>query len=96
MVRTYQQSDTVLSSPIEDDFVALSVEQGTCFAMPGVTASIWRLLEKPCSLDGLVDALMDEYDVDEQTCRADVAEILERMGSEGLLRDAPATQADVG
>lgn len=34
---------------------------------------VWDLLEQPRTLDGVVDALLEEYDVDRATCERDVA-----------------------
>lgn len=34
---------------------------------------VWDLLEQPRTLDAVVDALLEEYDVDRATCERDVA-----------------------
>ena len=48
-------------------------------------ALIWNELEKGADIDDLVKVILSEYDIDEETARADVCEIIELMKSRGLL-----------
>ncbi|WP_037501116.1 PqqD family protein [Sphingomonas jaspsi] len=79
------RDDRVLFSEIGDDIVALDVGRGQCFGMEDVSATVWRLLAVPTSLDSLCEELMAAYDVDPDICRRDVAELIERLRAEGLV-----------
>ena len=48
-------------------------------------AFLWRQLENEKTEDELVKAMLEEYDVDEQTVKIDVAEFLDNMRSANLL-----------
>ena len=46
---------------------------------------LWDCLQKDSSKEELIQALLAEYDVDEQTAREDVSAFLERLSGLGLL-----------
>ena len=81
----YQRSPQALHANVGDDVVALHVQNGRCFGMEHVTADVWRYLEQPASLDQICSRLLAEYEVDTQTCRAEVVELLETMQRAGLV-----------
>lgn len=51
-----------------------------------VSAFIWKQLEKPISRDDLLQAILDEYDINVQTAAADLDGILEKLESLGILQ----------
>ena len=81
----YQRSPQALHANVGDDVVALHVQNGRCFGMEHVTADVWRYLEQPASLDQICSRLLAEYEVDAETCHAEVRELLETMHREGLV-----------
>ena len=48
---------------------------------------LWRTLEKGSDVDGLVEALLSEYDVSVQQAQSDVAEFLEKLRSIACLEE---------
>lgn len=48
-------------------------------------AYLFELLKEEQSEDSLVAAMLDRYDVDEDTARADIREVLEIMKNAGVL-----------
>ncbi len=48
-------------------------------------AFLWRQLENERTEEELVKAMLEEYDVDEETVRVDVAEFVENMRAANLL-----------
>lgn len=50
-------------------------------------AFIFELLKSEQSEDGIVSAMLEKYDVDEKTVRADVRELLEALKSNNLIED---------
>ena len=83
--QVWRRSNKALFSEVGEDIVALNVDQGNCYGMEKVTAAVWNLLETPRTLDQLVSALIERYDVGADQCRAEVAELMETMASEGLI-----------
>lgn len=48
-------------------------------------ALLWRQLEQGCEKKALVQALLDEYEVDAETAEKDVAEFLKLTGDAGVI-----------
>ena len=92
MITLYRRSPEALHANVGEDIVALHVRKGRCFGMEHVTADVWRYLEQASSLDQICSRLVDEYEVDPETCRAEVGELLGMMQKEGLVEAIPSPE----
>lgn len=63
---------------------------GNYHEMDEVGGTICRLLKKPLRFDELMEALMDEYEVERQQCEADVKPFLDKLRANGLLKEEQA------
>ena len=63
---------------------------GNYHEMDEVGGSICRLLKKPLRFDELMEALMNEYEVERQQCEADVKPFLDKLRANGLLKEERA------
>ena len=52
-----------------------------------VGALIWGMLEKGSAVSTIVNGILDEYDVDEQTATADVLEFISYLKSNNIIDD---------
>ena len=52
-----------------------------------VGALIWGMLEKGSDVSTIVNGILDEYDVDEQTATADVLEFITYLKSNNIIDD---------
>lgn len=52
-----------------------------------VGALIWDMLEKGSDVSTIVNGILDEYDVDEQTATADVLEFISYLKSNNIIDD---------
>ena len=84
-IKVYGRANDILDSAVGSDFVALNVQLGKCFGMEDVSAEVWRLLSTPSTLDELCANLSEAYEVDDSTCRLDVANLLGEMIEVGLV-----------
>jgi serine protease inhibitor len=50
-----------------------------------IAAFIWQKLEKPISREDLLQAVLDEYDIDEQTASSDLNELLDKLNGLEIL-----------
>lgn len=48
-------------------------------------AFLWGLLEEDTTEDKMVEAMLAEYDVDEEVARAGISRFVSKLGDEGLL-----------
>ena len=83
----YKLSGKALFTAVGEDIVALNVDDGQCYGMERVTAAVWRLLEKPMSIDTICERLVELYAVDPAVCRADVERLFGQLRSEGLIEE---------
>jgi hypothetical protein len=75
----------LISAPIDDEVVILSVESGSYFGLNEIGSEIWQQLEKPTRVDALCDSLTTKYDADRLTIERDVLALLESLVAEGLV-----------
>lgn len=52
-----------------------------------VGASLWQLLSKDISFDELVKGILDEYEVDESTAKADIQEFLDYLNQYNVIEE---------
>lgn len=50
-----------------------------------VGVSLWNMLQKGTTMDGLVQGILDEYDVEESVAREDIQEFLDTLIDGGIL-----------
>ena len=75
----------VLGSEIGSEVVMLNLHDGTYYGLDDVGAEIWRLIQTPTTIDGIVTALVRTYDVDANRCRTDAIALLENLAERGLI-----------
>ena len=74
-----------VSSLLDDEVVILNLGTGVYHGVDGVAAFIWQRLNQPITVKDLCDAVMNEYEVDADRCRADIASLLSDMANSGLV-----------
>ena len=68
-----------LTAAVDDDLVMFDAERGEYFGLDRIGRRIWELLETPRSVDELCTALTAEFEVTDETCRAEVGTFVERL-----------------
>ena len=88
-----ERRDGLIQTEVDGELVALHIENGACYGFNLTATRIWALIETPKRLSELERELIAEYDVDPETCREQLREMLEELQSDGLLdlRPAPAS-----
>ena len=82
----WQVSQKVLSSKIDEEIILMSIEADSYFGLDAIATHIWELLSKqPATTNELVQILMEEYEVDEETCRKDVQTFVDDMSLRKLI-----------
>jgi coenzyme PQQ synthesis protein D (PqqD) len=82
----------LLEAEVDGELVALHVDRGTCYGFNSTATKVWALLEQPKRLSQLQDELVAEYDVDPETCRRQLSELLAELEADELveIEAAPA------
>lgn len=65
----------------------LALQYPGIFALSELGVAIWGLLQENMSEEEIIAALLEEYEVDEETLRTDVAEFLQSLREKKLLTD---------
>ena len=79
------RNDTIPAGEVDGELVALDLENGNCFGMDQVGATIWSLAEKPVTLGEIVTSLTATHAVDREQCLADIIPFINELLDEGLL-----------
>jgi hypothetical protein len=90
-----QVSGDVVARNLMGEAVLLDLATGTYFGLDEVGTRIWQLVERHESLEPVIAALLDEYDVEEPAVRADLERLIGELSKKGLVRidDAPTPEA---
>lgn len=74
-----------LSSSAVECVVILSLVDGVYYEIRGVGARLWEMIQSPLSFEGLLHAILEEYDVEEERCAADLTALITDLQERGLV-----------
>lgn len=77
------RSSDLVATEMDGDIVMMHISSGQYFGISGVGSRIWALLEHPITLDELISTIVNEYVVDEQTCRNDIQKFMQSLLEQG-------------
>ena len=83
------RSDAILAAEIDGEAVMLSIENGKYYGLDPVGTDIWNLASEPRSIEQICDTLLDRYDVDVETCRKEVTDLLKVLVADGSVVVVP-------
>ncbi len=78
---------------LDNESVFLNLDTERYFGLDQTGTQMWRLVTSAPSIDVAYQQLLDEYDVEPELLRANLAELLSRLADNGLLQVVPC---DVG
>jgi GTP cyclohydrolase I len=87
------RTENLMSTALDDDTVMMNIESGAYYGLDGTGQAIWSMLETPQRVAAVCEALLQEYDVDAETCRRQVHSFVERLHAEGLVQIVDQTLA---
>ncbi|HEY0112009.1 MAG TPA: PqqD family protein [Allosphingosinicella sp.] len=75
----------LLEAEVDGELVALDVDQGNCYGFNATATRVWAMLDEPKRVSELRDALLEQYEVDPETCERELIALLQDLESQGLL-----------
>lgn len=87
----FSKATEQVSVDLNGDMAILNLNTKTYFGLADVGAFIWQKLDSPTDLAKLTQAVVDEFEVESEQCRADVTVFLENLASLGLLKISART-----
>jgi hypothetical protein len=85
------RNDDILHAAVgTEEAVMMSVSAGRYYGVNAVGARIWELLETPVTVAQLCARLCEEFEVDAQTCEAQVLKFVNDLSDNGIIHEAAA------
>ena len=80
-----RKNDHIFTGSIDDEMVAMSIQNGKYYQMNETGSRILDLLDQPRSIKELCEAMEGSYRVDGPVCRQDVLEFMQEMVKYNLI-----------
>lgn len=84
--QAYQQVEGNLVSDMNGEKVMLSIASSKYYNLGQVGGAIWEKLQNPATVQQVVAQLMDEYEIDRDSCEQQVVRFVESLLKEGLVK----------
>lgn len=75
----------VVSSSVGDGVMLLDLKQSRYYSLNAVGSLIWERLAEPSTVVQLTSAVLGEFEVEPQRCRADVESLVSKLHEAGLV-----------
>lgn len=86
MTESWIVTDHVSFNRVEGDIILMDTRHGKYFSLDEVASLIWEVVADTGSQDHAVKAILERYDIDEETVRQDVDEALSLWHEKGFLQ----------
>ncbi|QHW34981.1 lasso peptide biosynthesis PqqD family chaperone [Paenibacillus rhizovicinus] len=80
------RSNELLASDMNGEKVLMSVKNGKYYNLGTIGGRIWELIERPASMERIVETLLEEFSVDESACLAQVTAFMTHLHRESLVQ----------
>ncbi len=80
----------MVAAPMEDELVMFSLERGMYYGLDSIASAIWQRIGQPTSVADLCAALLEEFEVDRETCQRETLELLNWLFQHELVKIGPA------
>ena len=75
-----------IASELGGEAVILNLATGMYYGLNPVGKRVWELIQQPCTFDSILHSLLEEYDVQPDICKQDLAKILVNMQEARLIK----------
>ncbi len=79
-------SSAVLSQELDGEMVLLHLDREHYYGLNEAGARMWQLLSQGKSTDEVIQELLGEYEVDEETLRGDLSRLISQLSAAELAR----------
>ena len=70
----------------ENEKVMMNLEIGRYFTLNEVGSRIWELIDKNNEVEGIINGLLEEYDVSREMCREQVFKYIDDLIQYGIVK----------
>ena len=79
-------ADNITTRFIDDEAVVMDLVSLKTYYLNETASLVWSHIGKATSFDGIVDELVESFDISQDECRDEVAGLLKSWASEKLIR----------
>ena len=79
----------MVTAPMDDELVMFSLDRGMYYGLDNIASAIWQLIETPTSVADLCTSLLEEFDIDSETCQRETLELLNWLFHQELVKIDP-------
>ena len=83
-----QIQDGVLFQELQGEAVLLNLKTGVYLGLNQIGTRIWQLLQEDGALSRVLEVMLQEYDVTQETLAQDLLNLVGQMEKQGLLAEA--------
>jgi len=73
------------ATDMDGEIVMMDIDRGKYYSFNEVGSRIWNIIEKPLMVKEIVPILLEEFEVDENTCEDSVLDFLGRIYNDELI-----------
>jgi hypothetical protein len=84
-----------ISADLTGEAAILGLKSGVYYGLDAVGTRIWDLLQEPKTVNGIRDAILEEYDVEPERCERDLLALFQELAAAGLIEVKDETSAYV-
>ncbi len=77
--------NNIVSCDLDGEAAILNMNDGIYYGLDPIGAKIWNLIQKPVSINSIVDEILVEFDIDLNNCLSDTIELIEELYNNGLV-----------
>ncbi|RPI28085.1 MAG: PqqD family protein [Acidobacteria bacterium] len=71
---------------VDGEIAILNLNDGVYYGLNAVGGRVWRLIQKRETVKGVMDTLLDEFDVEPERCRTEVIALLTTLAERNLVK----------
>lgn len=79
------QKEDVDVTELNGEKVMMDLDKGKYFMLNETGSVIWDSINEPKSISEIIESIINEYDIDRETCESKVLEYLEKLNHEELI-----------
>lgn len=78
-------ADTVFAQEVDGEMVLLDMESENYFGLDEVGTAIWQAMQEYGTLQEVFNAMLEQYDVEEEVLERDLSDFVEKLLESGLV-----------
>ncbi|WP_160689309.1 lasso peptide biosynthesis PqqD family chaperone [Clostridium sp. C2-6-12] len=79
------QSKDIDATELNEEKVMMNLDKGRYFALNSVGSRIWDIVENEICVSEIINILLNEYDIDKESCEKSVINYLRRLKDAELI-----------